>query len=174
MAEPSHTRHYCYALECDAGCVRSYVGYTIDPFRRIRQHNGELAGGAKRTTRIAKKNNIAWRFLFIVEVDHPMWTSRKAMSLEWHLKGRKYTRGASSQKLRDGGGALASTNRRVRLLSKALSLQQFRSFLPHMVIWTMDGEACNLVWEAMTQLRVEWKLPKEPCVMPMSAAIHAN
>ena len=36
----------------------TYVGITNNPNRRIRQHNGELVGGAKYTTN--KKNNGEW------------------------------------------------------------------------------------------------------------------
>jgi predicted GIY-YIG superfamily endonuclease len=39
----------CYLLR-NRG-VRSYVGYTTAPARRLRQHNGELAGGANTTMR---------------------------------------------------------------------------------------------------------------------------
>ena len=40
--------HNCYILQSEVA-DRIYVGYTINFSRRIRQHNGELVGGAKKT-----------------------------------------------------------------------------------------------------------------------------
>jgi len=39
----------CYLLETVSGSPKTYVGVTPDLDRRLRQHNGELAGGAKAT-----------------------------------------------------------------------------------------------------------------------------
>jgi len=40
--------HMCYVLK-SLSSKRIYVGYTIDFDRRLRQHNGEIKGGAKKT-----------------------------------------------------------------------------------------------------------------------------
>ena len=40
--------HMCYVLK-SLTSKRIYVGYTIDFNRRLRQHNGEIVGGAKKT-----------------------------------------------------------------------------------------------------------------------------
>jgi structure-specific endonuclease subunit SLX1 len=40
---------YVYCLQSDKG--NTYVGATIDPQRRLRQHNREITGGARATKR---------------------------------------------------------------------------------------------------------------------------
>jgi predicted GIY-YIG superfamily endonuclease len=42
------TDHSCYILHSSV-LNKVYIGYTIDFNRRLRQHNGEIKGGAKRT-----------------------------------------------------------------------------------------------------------------------------
>lgn len=66
--EPPHApafTHFCYALHMP-GDPRgpTYVGYTVDPARRLRQHNGELRGGPRRTSRVGAGRR--WAFLFVV------------------------------------------------------------------------------------------------------------
>lgn len=104
------SRHACYAL-VNTKDRRTYVGYTTDPDRRLRQHNGELTGGAWSTARSNRRAGTprsgAWRFLFIVACEEPAttsgttnsgasashyhepWTSTRGLSLEWHLKRRR-------------------------------------------------------------------------------------
>jgi hypothetical protein len=170
--------HFCYALQCDHGRVRSYVGYTTDPVRRLRQHNGEIKGGARRTTRAIAQHGdrgCRWRFLFVVQVvasstssaGQPSWDSHRALSLEWHLKGVRTRRWRRP----DGGGAAATTTNRVQLLARALALPKFRPFLADAVVWARD-DCCDEVWVALDEMHDALGLrPLDgACVLPLSDA----
>lgn len=70
---------YCYMLVCcDAGSERrTYVGATVAPDRRLRQHNGELVGGARAT------RGRRWRRQFLVG---GFGCERDALRFEWRWK----------------------------------------------------------------------------------------
>lgn len=57
----------------------TYVGMTNNPTRRLRQHNGELVGGAKYTT--AKRGEGVWSFYGWIKSKIGLDKSR-AMSIE--------------------------------------------------------------------------------------------
>lgn len=65
--------------------LRTYVGITNNTARRLRQHNGEIVGGAKYTTRT--KGGV-WRFLYIISGFPDGSTAAK---WEWrlHRKGKR-------------------------------------------------------------------------------------
>ena len=67
---------YCYILANDQ---RTYNGSTNDPRRRLRQHNGELKGGARATSRAGP----GWRVIALVAgfPDHV-----NALQCEWRIK----------------------------------------------------------------------------------------
>lgn len=67
----------------------TYVGITTDLARRLRQHNGELVGGAKSTTR---RSHLSWSVA--VEVRN-FPDDRSARQLEWrlHRAARRRSRG---------------------------------------------------------------------------------
>jgi len=69
-------QYYVYILR-EIGGKRTYVGYTVNLERRIRQHNGELVGGAK-STRGRK-----WEFAGYL-TGFP--DSSTALQCEWKLK----------------------------------------------------------------------------------------
>jgi putative endonuclease len=73
---------FVYILGCsDRHGVRTYVGWTTDPDRRLAEHNG---GTGARSTR-----GRAWTLLHVEQ--HA--SKREAMSREWHLKrDRKFRR----------------------------------------------------------------------------------
>lgn len=71
---------YCYLLVSDN---KTYVGATVDPDRRLRQHNGEISGGAKAT------RGHVWQRKALVG---PFNNDHDALSFEWHWKhnSKKY------------------------------------------------------------------------------------
>ena len=67
---------FCYLLFSE-NTRRTYIGATVDMYRRLRQHNGELSGGAKRTS-----SGRPWQVVALVTVGEKI----PALKLEWQLK----------------------------------------------------------------------------------------
>jgi putative endonuclease len=66
---------FVYVLACaDKDGARTYVGWTLDPDRRLAQHNG---GTGARSTR-----GRAWAMIHVEKLA----SRSEAMSREWHLK----------------------------------------------------------------------------------------
>jgi predicted GIY-YIG superfamily endonuclease len=71
---------YCYMLYTDEG--QTYIGATVDPNRRLRQHNKEITGGA-RATGIRVEQGLTWkRACYVTNI--PEW--RSALQIEWRWK----------------------------------------------------------------------------------------
>jgi structure-specific endonuclease subunit SLX1 len=70
---------YCIAKP---GTNNTYVGYTVNWARRIRQHNGEIKNGARSTRKLLNKGTGPWAPLFHVT---GFKTQRHAKQLEWLL-----------------------------------------------------------------------------------------
>jgi len=71
---------FVYILKSSVEVNRSYVGVTNCLQRRLRQHNGQLAGGARFT-----RGSRPWSFyaIFVVGNRHD------ALSIEWKIKHQK-------------------------------------------------------------------------------------
>jgi predicted GIY-YIG superfamily endonuclease len=67
-----------YLLKCEN---YSYVGMTNDIFKRLRQHNGEIKGGARYTSK-----RKGWYPVIIIDGFQDM---KSAMQCEWRLKRGK-------------------------------------------------------------------------------------
>lgn len=67
----------CYELRRVAPATARYKGCTVDLVRRLRQHNGSLAGGARST------RGRSWRLACAVL---GFATRSDALSYEWHWK----------------------------------------------------------------------------------------
>ena len=64
---------------------RSYIGATVDPVRRLRQHCGVIAGGANRT------RGRLWKFECVIS---GFQTWKQALQFEWAAK--YYSKGSRS------------------------------------------------------------------------------
>jgi predicted GIY-YIG superfamily endonuclease len=123
--------HFCYVLRSGDG-RHTYVGYTVDPVRRLRQHNGELAGGAWST----KRGGHSWSFAFVVHSE--AFDHHKGLSFEWHLK---HLVGAGGGRRRRGGwkgrteGVLRGLPLRLACLRQAMTLPKFAGCVPSMVVY---------------------------------------
>lgn len=71
--------HACYILQSTIGDT-TYNGYTNNICRRIRQHNGEIKGGARGT------KGRQWKYIAIVTSLEPSFDKSSALSLEWHIR----------------------------------------------------------------------------------------
>jgi structure-specific endonuclease subunit SLX1 len=67
---------FCYMLQ-STDQRKTYVGATVDPNRRLRQHNGELAGGARAT------KGRSWTRRYLVG---GFTEERAALRFEWRWK----------------------------------------------------------------------------------------
>ena len=166
---------YCYAL-VNTSDGRTYVGYTVDPARRLRQHNGQISGGAWSTARSNRVTGLTgqpgcWRFIFVVTVEEGTsspFTKNAALSLEWHLKRRRPTfKGGGRSGMRERGVAL-----RLVCLQEALAHRKFARFAGRFVVFAAPDQL-DAVWAALVgswaegclgQGRVSW------IVLPLESA----
>jgi predicted GIY-YIG superfamily endonuclease len=72
---------YCYMIYTTDN-RHTYIGASTNPFRRLRQHNQELTGGAKATA-IQQKKGLSW-LLGCYLSNIPEW--RSALQIEWRWK----------------------------------------------------------------------------------------
>lgn len=81
------TSTVCYVI-VSADETATYCGVTNHTKRRLRQHNGEIVGGARYTQR-----RRPWKYAFTVS---GFTERREALSFEWHLKrATRRARGAT-------------------------------------------------------------------------------
>lgn len=105
-SNPMNAHHSVYLLKSTT-TRRTYIGYTVNPVRRLRQHNGEIKGGAKYTRR-----GRPWVMICYITgfPDH-----RTALQYEWknHHPGKGM--------MRRGAGV----PNRLSLMKKILNLERF-------------------------------------------------
>jgi predicted GIY-YIG superfamily endonuclease len=111
MTESSSTEKpwFCYFLECSDR--NTYIGATVDVDRRLRQHNSEIKGGARRTTSRSAGGILKWQRILYVS---GFSSSQEALRFEWRWKyfSRK-------------SAAKTPMERRIEALRHTLKFKQF-------------------------------------------------
>src|SRR5437762_13231235 len=79
--EEKGKKYYVYVLESENNSKRTYVGYTNNLQRRIRQHNGDLKSGGARYT----KYNRPWKYVCHISGSPEWFNETRALQLEWCL-----------------------------------------------------------------------------------------
>jgi predicted GIY-YIG superfamily endonuclease len=112
-----------YILACDSR--RTYVGATVDLARRLRQHNGDLVGGARRT------HGVRWRVACTI-VGFRTWP--EALKYEYALRrvGRREVKRWDLEGRRRAVEAL-------RKKERWSSTSPLASEVPLRVTWTDDS-----------------------------------
>ncbi|TFK25543.1 hypothetical protein FA15DRAFT_668424 [Coprinopsis marcescibilis] len=128
----------CYLLKSiqtpDSKTV--YIGSTPSPIRRIRQHNGEVAAGAKKT-----KNGRPWVMQMLV---HGFPSRSAALQFEWawqHPSKSRYLRGEHGEPLFTRNAK--SMNSCIRVVRAMIRTQPFSFWPLHVKLFT---EEAVVVW----------------------------
>ena len=82
-ANPPTKQYFCYCLKSSVS-NRTYVGASVNPEHRLKQHNGFLSGGAKYT-----KSNRPWELKIVVS---GFSTWKEALQFEWRWKKTRVSR----------------------------------------------------------------------------------
>ena len=117
----SSSSYYVYLL-VSANGKATYVGSTVNLERRLRQHNGEIVGGAKYTT----KRGPVWKRHCYVS-NFPTWQA--ALQFEWRWKN--LTRKIKS-------GFESPLDRRMKALDKLLSLERSTQNAVPFSLWAVQ------------------------------------
>ena len=130
----------CYLLASLRSAAATYVGYTRHPARRLRQHNGEIKAGARRT-RLQRP----WRMVAVVS-GFPTQTA--ALQFEWawqHPKRSRFLRASPLVVRRGVSGKLA-------ILTRMLATPPF-------VLWPL---ALHVLDDPIRALLASAKAPRLP------------
>lgn len=131
-------QYFVYLLESTNHTT--YIGATVDLEHRLRQHNGEIKGGAVATTRKVNKGE-TWKRVCHIE-GFPTWSECLKFEWAWKFYSRKLSK------------KLFPLDRRKKALETLLSLEKSTSKAvpynewetPIKVVWENE-EMTNIIYD---------------------------
>ena len=116
---PTRAFYSCYLLTSLHARYKhhTYIGFAVDPARRLRQHNGELVQGAKRT-----KRRRPWQMVCVV---HGFRSKNAALRFEW-----AWQHPHESLAVRDAANALGNIGALYKLRAKITILYTMLNLPP--------------------------------------------
>jgi len=124
ISSPPPTTYFCYLLRSDSPKHpgSTYIGFTTNPIRRLRQHNGDLTAGAWRTSRKRPWSMICCVYGFTSKVS--------ALQFEW-----QWTYPKKSRRLKvlmsSGRRWTSGTRGKIELLYALLTSSPWKNFPLH-------------------------------------------
>ena len=111
-------KEWQFYIIANSGCT--YAGVSPDPKRRLRQHNGEIKGGAKYTT----SKGAGWRHICLVTG----FDKIQALQFEWAVK---------HYPPRDAGGIINRLNKLICVINKGkwTSKSPYANTVPLTIKW---------------------------------------
>jgi predicted GIY-YIG superfamily endonuclease len=142
---------YCYLLKntVEKDKNRTYIGYTNNIQRRIRQHNQELVGGARYTHRYGNKT---WEIYALV---YGLPDKINALCLEWRIK--------HPDNKRKSGPKYQGPSGRIVGLSEVLKLEKWTN---NSIVLNESSNLTLLIHETYAHLVED--LPKNINVIPFT------
>jgi len=127
--EQQQQQYYVYCLQSSTN--ETYVGATVNIDRRLRQHNCELTGGARRTGSIVSAGGSWQRICYVT--GFPSWQA--ALQFEWRWK----------QITRKQTASMKPIERRIHALKKLLALDRSTMKAVPYCEWEKTPE---IIWES--------------------------
>jgi len=136
--------HYCYLIGSVPNKGTTYIGYTTNISQRLRKHNGEIKGGAKKTSKDAP-----WKLLIVVK---GFLCGTTARQFEFAWQRPKHTRHLKDSKCKASRpGAKKSMKQSVSILKSLLSEKNAMTKICRLNVIFIDKEATEL-WNKLNDL----------------------
>ena len=134
-SKPIKCKYFVYLLKSTVS-NRTYIGFTVNHARRLRQHNGEISGGAKKT-----RKGRPWKLiLYITGFEYEKTALQYEFCIQHHRKFMSVPK--SSAGIKNKITIMKTFLRRERICSTAVPNSEMR-----LMVFFIDPEA-KKIWNS--------------------------